>query len=327
MTTFELLRVTATPALLAWLLVGAVRRYAIRHQILDHPGPRASHTQPTPRGGGFGLVAAVLLTLLTLPGTRSSVPLLVALAGVALTAFVGWLDDHRSRGVRTRLAAHLTAGAMLLPLALWPSPVPAWMGGVAGFWWVFWAVSSINVVNFMDGIDGLIGSQALIFGVHLALISQSGGAAAAIGLSLAGASAGFLLWNWPPARIFLGDVGSGALGLLFVLGGLLLIREGRASIVGAFLPLYPLFLDASTTLARRLRSGERVTEAHRSHFYQRLANGSLGHARVTLLYAAASLAALPLVRLPPTSRTLGMAVYFLAVLGLGWALDRRAPAQ
>jgi Fuc2NAc and GlcNAc transferase len=324
MRNIELLRVTLTPALLSWLLVGAARRYALRHQILDHPGPRASHTQPTPRGGGLGLVAAALLVLLTLPGVRLSAPLLLALAGVVLTAAIGWLDDRRSLGVRARLLAHVIAGTALLPLALWPTAVPAWMGVLAGFWWAFWAVSAINVINFMDGIDGLIGSQALIFGAHLSLGGQPGGLAATIGLCLAGASAGFLLWNWPPARIFLGDVGSGALGLLFVLGGLLLMREGRASIVTAFLPLYPIFLDASVTLLRRLRRGEPVAEAHRSHLYQRLANGSWGHARVTLLYAAVSLAALPLVRLPLASRPLGEAIYFLAVLGLGWALDRRA---
>ena len=314
--------VVGAAALGAFLIVGLARRYALRHQIVDHPGPRASHTQPTPRGGGLGLVAAALLVLLTLPGVRSSAPLLLALAGVVLTALVGWLDDRSSLGVRARLMAHLSAGAMLLPLALWPSAVPAWMGMFAGFWWLFWAVSAINVVNFMDGIDGLIGSQAVIFGAYLALLGESGGRAGVAGLALASASAGFLVWNWPPARIFLGDVGSGALGLWFVLGGLLLMREGRASVVIAFLPLYPLFLDATVTLVRRLRRGERVTEAHRSHLYQRLANGSWGHARVTLLYAALASAALPIALLPPGWKSPGIAAYFVGVLGLGAALDR-----
>ncbi|MEZ4414067.1 MAG: hypothetical protein R2910_13845 [Gemmatimonadales bacterium] len=250
--------------------------------------------------------------------------MLLALTGVVLTALVGWLDDRSSLGVRARLMAHLAAGAMLLPLALWPSAVPAWMEMFAGFWWIFWAVSAINVVNFMDGIDGLIGSQAVIFGAYLALLGESGGMAGVVGLVLAGASAGFLLWNWPPARIFLGDVGSGALGLLFVLGGLLLIREGRATVVIAFLPLYPLFLDATVTLLRRLRRGERVTEAHRSHLYQRLANGSWGHARVTVLYAAMAAAALPIALLPPGWMSPAIAAYFICVLGLGVALDRHS---
>jgi Fuc2NAc and GlcNAc transferase len=318
--------IAGSTAVIAFLLVGLVRRYALHHQILDHPGPRASHSLPTPRGGGLGLVAAALLVLLTLPGVRSSPPLLLALVGVALTALVGWLDDRNSLGVRTRLAAHLMAGLLLLPLAHWPSAVPSWMGVIAGAWWVFWTVSAINVVNFMDGIDGLIGSQAFIFGAYLALRGLPGGTAQVIGLALAGASFGFLFWNWPPARIFLGDVGSGALGMLFVLGGLLLVREGAVSIVTAFLPLYPLFLDASVTLVRRLRRGERITEAHRTHLYQRLANGTWGHARVALLYAALAMAALPVAALPAQWRALGVITYFLGVLGLGWALDRRAAA-
>jgi Fuc2NAc and GlcNAc transferase len=148
--------------------------------------------------------------------------------------------------------------------------------------------------------------------------------AGAFGLALAGASAGFLVWNWPPAKIFLGDVGSGTLGILFVFGGLLLIREGQASVVTAFLPLYALFLDASVTLARRLRRGERVVQAHRSHLYQRLANGGWGHARVSLLYAGVALIALPVAALPADSRSLGIAAYSIGVLALGVALDRLA---
>ena len=327
MKTSEVLWLAGLPCALAFVFVGTFRRYALLHQILDHPGPRASHTHPTPRGGGLGLVAAMLLVQSVELRARLDAPLLLAFTGVFLTVVVGWLDDRRSVGVRTRLAAHILAGVLLLPLALWPTAIPAWLGVSAGIWWVFWAVSAINVVNFVDGIDGLIGSQALIFGVHLSLSGQPGGLAATIGLCLAGASVGFLLWNWPPARIFLGDVGSGTLGLVFVVGGLLLMREGTVSIVTAFLPLYPIFLDASVTLLRRLRRGEPVAEAHRSHLYQRLANGSWGHARVTLLYAAASLAALPLVRLPATARTLGVAAYFLAILGLGLALDRRASGR
>jgi len=325
MTVIEGLRIAGSSAVLALVLVGLIRRYALRHQILDHPGPRTSHTRPTPRGGGLGLVIAFLVVMFAVPGLRSLVPVLLALVGVAITALVGWLDDHRSLGVRARLVAHLVAGVTLLPLALWPAAVPAWLGIGAAFWWVFWAVSAINVVNFMDGIDGLIGTQALIFGAHLASAGVAGGLPETFGLALAGASAGFLIWNWPAAKIFLGDVGSGALGFLFVLGGLLLMTEGQASIVTAFLPLFALFLDASVTLTRRLRRGEPITQAHRSHLYQRLANGGWGHARVSLLYAAVALLALPITALPATWMNLGIVAYFLAVLVLATTLDRRAP--
>jgi len=311
-------------ALLSWLLVGAVRQYALSRVLLDQPTARSSHRAPTPRGGGLGLVSVVLLTVLALSDARFNPPLLIALAGVALAAAIGWRDDHRSLGVRVRLVAHGTAGLALLPVALWPTLVPAGLGLLAALWWVFWAVSAINVVNFMDGIDGLIGSQALIFGLHLASRGAFGGFAAVLGLGLAGAAAGFLVWNWPPSRIFLGDVGSGAIGLLFVLGGILLLREGQSSLVTAYLPLYFLFLDATVTLARRLRRGERVAHAHRSHLYQRLANGGWGHARVSLLYAGVALIALPVAALPADSRSLGIAAYFIGVLALGVALDRLA---
>ena len=316
--------VVGTAASSALLLVALVRRYALRHQILDQPGPRGSHTRPTPRGGGLGLVIAVLVTVSAFMGRRLDSSILFALAGVILTAAVGWLDDRHSLGVRTRLAAHIAAGASLLPLALWPTVVPPWFGVFAGLWWIFWAVSSINLVNFMDGIDGLIASQALVFGGYVVMLAGVGGLSGVVGLSLAGAAAGFLVWNWPPARIFLGDVGSGALGLLFVLAGILLLRDGQVSLVVAYLPLYAIFLDATVTLFRRFRRGERVTEAHRDHLYQRLANGGWGHARVTLLYAAVAVAAFPIAGLPGGVRTTTIGVYFGAVLCIGFALDRHA---
>ncbi len=183
--------VVGQAALISWLLVGASRRYAQLRAILDRPTSRSSHVVPTPRGGGLGLIAAVLLSLIPVPGARSNPALLIALAGAVLTATVGWLDDRRSLGVRVRLAAHAVAGMALLPLALLPTAVPAWLGPVAALWWVFWAVSAINVVNFMDGIDGLIGLQALVFGIHLAWHGTPGGLAAGLGLVLGGHGGGF----------------------------------------------------------------------------------------------------------------------------------------
>lgn len=321
---YQALLVGSFAALLSWLLVGTVRRYALRRALLDQPTARSSHRVPTPRGGGLGLVAAALIAMLAAVGGQLRAPLLIGLAGAVLITAVGWADDHRSLSVRVRLSTHCAAGLLLLPLALWPAPVPAWLPLLAGLWWVFWTVSAINVVNFMDGIDGLIGSQALIFGAHLAWRGASGGSAAVLGFAMAGAAAGFLLWNWPPAKIFLGDVGSGALGFLCVLGGVLLLREGRESLVAAYLPLYALFLDGTVTLVRRLLRGERVSEAHRSHLYQRLANGGWGHARVTMLYAGVALVALPIAALQSPARTPVTAGYFLLVLGLGVILDRRA---
>ena len=318
------LAMVGSAAGLAFVLVGAIRRYALRHAMLDHPGFRSSHAQPTPRGGGLGLVAVVLFALVAASGREIDPSLVLALLGVALTALVGWLDDRRSLGVRARIIAHIVAGLSLLPLVLSTPSGPMWLAAVTALWWVFWSVSAINVVNFMDGIDGLIGSQALIFGAYLAFLTSSGGVVEAFGLALAGAAAGFLGWNWAPARIFLGDVGSGALGLLFVLGGILVLQEGRVTLVVAFLPLYGIFLDGTVTIFRRFRRGERITEAHRSHLYQRLANGGWGHARVSLLYGAVALAAFPVATLPPSPRIFVLVGYCLAVLGLGLTLDHRA---
>jgi Fuc2NAc and GlcNAc transferase len=270
------------------LLVGVVRGYALRAGVLDQPNARSSHTRPTPRGGGLGLITVLLLAGL---GTRPSLiepwRFDAALFAIGLVACVGWIDDRRGLPVVQRLLAHILAGALILPTASFLGVNSTTVRIAVAACWVIWVVSSINVVNFIDGIDGLIGAQAVVFGFHLIVIGQPGGAAE-YGAVLAGASMGFLLWNWSPARIFLGDVGSGALGIAFVLGGFLAIHDS-VSPVSAFLPLFSIFLDASVTLFGRWRRGERVTEAHRSHLYQRLANGGWGHRNVALLYAGAAL--------------------------------------
>lgn len=274
------------------MLVGAVRRYALWRDLLDHPNARSSHAQPTPRGGGLGVLVACLLVAGV--GLRSE-PLwhatATAFAGVILVALIGWLDDHGGLGVRMRLAAHITAGALVAPLAVQAQAGdPATLVALLGIGCV---VSSINVVNFIDGIDGMIGTQALVLGLHVVYLSAPAGSSVVLGAALAGASLGFLMFNWAPARIFLGDAGSGGLGALFVVSAFVLASESDVGVVEALLPLFPIFLDATVTLARRLIRGEQVTQAHRSHLYQRLANGGWGHARVTMLFAATSLVAIP----------------------------------
>lgn len=304
------------------IFVYLVRWSALRAGVLDVPNQRSSHTRPTPRGGGAGLVAATLLVWLVWDrDARIEYAVLLAVVGVVAVAAIGWLDDRRG-GLRprTRMAVHVVSGILILPLASQASvtPLPA---AIALGWWAFWVVASVNVVNFIDGIDGLIGSQSMLFGVHLAANAQ--GSARLLGLVLAGASAGFLFFNWAPAKIFLGDVGSGALGVLFVLGGALAIRSGSLTLVSVFLPLAPIFLDAAITLAARAARGERLSEAHRSHLYQRLANGGMGHARVTSLYAVASAAAVALVTSGLTISVLLLVLYLTGCAITGLALLRR----
>ncbi len=318
----------ALAAVLSAFAVRAVRWYALHRDVVDHPTERSSHAAPTPRGGGLGLlvamVAAFAVARLAWPPTHRGTPstaLLLALGGVLLTAVVGWLDDHGGLSVRERLRAHVGAGALAVPLALAVHVGEApWLLVLLATWWIFFTVSAINVVNFIDGIDGMIGAQAFVFGAHLLLLAEPGGVPAAGSAALMGASLGFLLWNWSPARIFLGDVGSGALGAFFIINALAVAAEGAVSPVQALLPLYPIFLDATVTLVRRARRGERVSEAHRQHLYQRLANGGWGHARVSALFAVAAAVAIPVVPLG-----WGAMLAYAALVALTYSvLDRRS---
>jgi Fuc2NAc and GlcNAc transferase len=312
-------------AALAWLLVGVVRRYALQQQIVDTPGPRASHTRPTPRGGGAGVVAALLAGSAFIVGTSDAGwRLALALAGILLVAVVGWLDDRRSLAVGPRLLVHLVSAAAAAPLAM-TLPAGSWLaGGLGLLWWVFWGVSAINVVNFMDGIDGLIGLQVLILGVHFALLGHAHSDTLLFAAALSGSALGFLWWNWAPARIFLGDSGSGALGLAAVVGGILVLKTGKAGLVVTFLPLFPIFLDATLTMIARAQRGERLTVAHRSHLYQRLANGGWGHARVSAGYGVAAGLAIPVTAAPVSWRAATIVGYLLAVTLSGVTLSRLA---
>lgn len=272
-------------------LTGAVRRYAIARALLDQPNERSSHSVPTPRGGGLALVSSVLVgTALGRAAGLIDESLCRAVMGSALpVAIVGWIDDRRGLTARLRFGVHLTAaswviwqlgglpslrlGEYVLSLGVFGDPL-ACLGLV-------WA---INFYNFMDGIDGIAASQAVIVGAAggaLLLWSGDAGGALMAGL-IACSSAGFLLWNWPPARIFMGDVGSGSLGLL--LGTLALWSERQA---GPPLVLWAVLLgvfigDATVTLIRRILAGERWYAPHRSHAYQRAVAALGAHRPVTL---------------------------------------------
>jgi Fuc2NAc and GlcNAc transferase len=314
-----------------------VRRYAVRHSVIDRPNERSSHTNPTPRGGGLGILVATLVAGAIGSATgailwRDSLTLGV---GMALLGSIGWLDDARSLQPRTRFTFQVIAaiwtlwrfgglpdlrlGETVLHLGPW-----GYLVGVVGIVW------SINLFNFMDGIDGLAGSQAtLIFGTAaLLLFSMDNGSMGAIALILATGSLGFLIWNWPPARIFLGDAGSGALG--YLAAGMAIGSENERSVpLLVFGILGGVFvLDATLTLARRLARGKNAAHAHRDHAYQRLAT-AWGHHWVVSAAAALVTAVLatlgilgalrPSLLLPAT-----LAAYSL-LLALFVAAERRAP--
>jgi UDP-N-acetylmuramyl pentapeptide phosphotransferase/UDP-N-acetylglucosamine-1-phosphate transferase len=291
-----LVTIAAGAGLIACLGTRALIPLLRRGALLDRPNQRSSHALPTPRGGGLAVVAAILLGWLALIGLglvpRASLPILF---GAVLLAAVSWLDDVRGLPPAARLIAQLAAVAVALAFLTQTPAGPVFQGWLPGWLdavgtvllWVWF----INLFNFMDGIDGLAGSEAAAIGLGLLLFATIGvgqdPGLAALGAAIAAAAAGFLVWNWAPARIFLGDVGSVPLG--YLLGFLLLEQAARGHWkVALILPLYFL-ADATITLMRRLLRGERVWQAHREHFYQRAVQRGLGHAAVVHRVIAADI--------------------------------------
>jgi len=271
------------------VLVGAIRRAALRAGMLDVPNQRSSHTNPTPRGGGLAIVIVTLLAIAAPMAfgrldIRSS---LAWLAGGTLVAVTGFLDDLRGMSARSRLACHFLAALVLLAAAGGVPPLP-WPGGSVTLGLLGWLVGalaivwSINLFNFMDGIDGLAAAQAVFVAGSAAALQASTGSTPLQLIALAGAAAGFLAWNFPPARIFMGDAGSGFIGFALAAAALLPLQHGAVT-VWTWLILNALFIsDATVTLITRLLRGQRVYEAHRSHLYQRLARRWQSHRNVTM---------------------------------------------
>lgn len=304
--------------------VGISLLYSRGFGLLDIPNHRSSHTVPTPRGGGIGLVVSVFAVAAYELG-RSDQQLHALLgslaAALALLTFIGWMDDRGSIPVALRLPVHFGCGVVVALLVNAVAPIAgvvniAWLA-----WWIFWTAASINIVNFMDGIDGMVASQGIVYGIFLYALVPPDIFGSRFGLVLAAACFGFLLWNWAPAKIFMGDVGSGPLGLFFVIGGALALPGARTALV--FLPLFPLYLDALVTLFRRFHRREKVTDAHRSHLYQRMANGGIGHTLVTSVYAFAAtvgaLIALSVTGASTTQIVLAVVLYCIAMT-LAWKL-------
>lgn len=255
------------------------RRYALRAALLDHPGHRRSHAVATPRGGGIAIVAAMVpvLVALCLQDAQARATFVPMGLGLLLVAGIGWYDDHRPLSPALRLCVHAAAAA-LLAWALHASGAGAAVA-VAGF---VLALVLANVWNFMDGIDGLAASQALVAALGYALFA--GGTVAWLGVALAAACAGFLPFNLPRARIFLGDVGSGSLGyLLAALAAWSLPVAGWKAAPLLGLPLLAFGADAALTLARRILRGERWWEPHVQHAYQAAARWR-GHGAVTAAF-------------------------------------------
>ncbi len=295
---------------LSWIGTRLALGWLRRRAVLDQPNERSSHVRPTPRGGGLGMVPAILLVWLAagLPaGFDGGIGLLVL--GLALLFAISFRDDVKSLAPLPRLAAQIVAAGLALPWLLQTGPVfqgllPIWLDAALA---LLMLVGFVNFFNFMDGIDGISGVEAGSIGLGGALVFLLAGGtglaavhaaqATALGFALFGGALGFLAWNWHPAKLFLGDVGSVPLG--YLTGLLCLTLAGAGFWVPALLlPAYYL-ADAGLTLCARILRGEKITQAHRSHFYQRALRGGAGHAKVAAAVAncqavlvAASLASL-----------------------------------
>jgi Fuc2NAc and GlcNAc transferase len=309
---------------LSALGTGALRRYALRRRILDVPNQRSSHTAPTPRGGGVAIVLALVVGIaLTATGGQTDHRLVIALLGGGLiVAAVGFVDDIRSLRPGWRLLTHFAA-------ATWSV---AWMGGIpsgasfgvsrliASTLAVVATVWLLNLYNFMDGIDGIASVEAIMITAGISFLYLLSGAApeaAVVPLLLATAVFGFLVWNFPHAKIFMGDVGSGFIGITIAV----LALRG-ATIAPRYLWCWIILLgafvvDATVTLLVRFFRRERVTEAHRTHAYQHAAARIGRHAPVTMALALVNVAWLfPLAWLTATQRLQPVVAVTIAYLPL-----------
>lgn len=305
-------------------LTGRVTAFLRRRAILDHPNERSSHQIPTPRGGGWGVLGAVLPLWGAVGYWAGAVgTTLILLAGLVGLAAVSWRDDRAPLSPVPRLLAQLLAAgagvALLDPAAsLLPSGGGWWLErAVLVLAWVWF----INLFNFMDGIDGLAGGEAVSVAGGVALVAVAGGLPllpAAQAAIVAGAALGFLAWNWSPAKVFLGDVGSIPLG--YALGWLLLSAVTAGAWVAALLlPLYFL-VDATFTLLRRAAAGERFWKPHREHIYQRAVQRGRSHAQVSRAVLVANAVLIVLALTVPALGWLALVAGAGVVAGLIFAL-------
>jgi Fuc2NAc and GlcNAc transferase len=292
MTATEFLILVAATVLVSAGVTALVRRSALKRGILDLPNARSSHVVPTPRGGGLAMVVATSMALATLWGMGfiGLQLLLVLLLGGGAVALVGYLDDRGHMSVRIRMVVHFGAAILAVALLGGLRELPfgdhvvqlGFAGDVISVLGVVWV---LNLFNFMDGIDGIAASEAVFVAGAGAALGYAAGMTPAVLLSasvLAAASLGFLLWNWPPARIFMGDVGSGYLGFAIAVLAIAAAAE-RPAMIFVWVVLAAAFVaDATVTLARRLARREPVYEAHRSHAYQWQARRWGSHLRVTV---------------------------------------------
>ncbi|MCG8413252.1 MAG: glycosyltransferase family 4 protein [Pseudomonadales bacterium] len=317
--------------LLSLLLTGIIRLLALRRQILDVPQSRSAHSVPTPVGGGLSVV--LLLFAVSSVGVYMeylSIETYLALYGAFLVAVLGLLDDLLELRVSIRVSLQILAAAWSLywrgdvaPINMvgWQLQQPVILGVLA----LFALVWLLNLYNFMDGTDGIAGTELVFVATMATLLTMDSAdyEIILIASTLAAAAAGFLVWNWAPAKIFMGDVGSGFSGFVLGLLALLSMAAGVMS-VWTWLVLLGVFVtDATLTLLRRAAEGKRWYEGHSSHAYQHLARRYKSHAKVTITLLMVNLLWLtPLAYWTTVAEELGLLICLLALTPLAFAAHR-----
>ncbi len=330
---FAFLLPVALFALTAFALSGGLtallRGILLKRQMLDLPNERSLHTVPVPRGGGLAVMAVVAVgTALLAFFPPISTPLVLIILALLLLVLVSWFDDRKGLGAGLRLIAHLLAASIgclaftpeqtlfggHLPLALDRAVM------ILGWAWF------MNLYNFMDGINGITGTETISIMAGVALLtsllpSSDPNTLILCGL-IAGACGGFLLLNWHPAKIFLGDVGSIPLGFLT---GYLLLTLATANQLAAALCVALYYLaDSGLTITKRLLRGEKIWQAHRQHFYQRAAQAIGRHDKIVLWIMLANLALIDAALVAMISPLLGLGLAVIVVALLLGAMQRAA---
>jgi UDP-N-acetylmuramyl pentapeptide phosphotransferase/UDP-N-acetylglucosamine-1-phosphate transferase len=315
---------TAISALITVLSI----RYARHRGMLDQPGQRRSHTIATPRGGGIGIVVvACMACSVELMGGQP----VALLAAIVLVAAAGWIDDHRGLGAVPRLLLHLAATGIFLTSLPHQTNMPwPWLLGGFGLA-LLGVVWSINLHNFMDGINGILAWQAIFALSALSVLCAQrleSTTHAVVLLLTASATLGFLPFNFPRARVFMGDVGSGVLGLLIGIGVLWQMTVRETAVFSGLIVCSAFVTDTTCTLLSRMSSGRRWYSAHREHLYQWMTRTGMSHARVVAWYMGWNLlVAAPVLYLANREDAPGFGLFWAiaiyALAAIVWFIGKR----